>query len=115
MAFTYDDNLYSDLYKDAWGVRPGEWGYKYWNSLSPAEKQVQWDYLIGEMNKRCDEEAAMEKLAISRFEAQIQHWIEIGAKTREDAIRWFHQAEDTNGDNDYLCYRLGLPYGYVNA
>ena len=114
MAFTFDDNLYSDLYKDARGVRPGNAGYVYWDTLSPAEKQVQWDGLIREMNQRCDEEAAMEKLAIDRFEAQIQSWIEIGAKTREDAIRWFHQAEETNGDGDYLCYRLGLPYGYVN-
>ena len=112
--YTYDDNLYSDLHKDARGVRPGNAGYNYWTSLTPAEKQVQWDGLIREMNQRIDDEQAEEQLAIGRFEAQVQKWIEIGAKTREDAIRWFHQAEDTNGDGDYLCYRLGLPYGYVS-
>lgn len=111
--FTFDDGLYSDLHKDARGVRPGNTGYNYWESLAPAEKQIQWDGLIREMNQRCDEEAVEEKLAIERFEAQMQKWIRMGARTRETAIRWFHQAEDTNGDADYLCYRLGLPYGYI--
>ena len=115
MTFTYSDGLYSDLHKDARGVRPGVSGAVYWDTLSPAEKQVQWDSLVREMNQRCDEEAAMQKLAIERFEAQVQSWIEIGAKTREDAIRWFHDVEDTQGDNEYLCFRLGLPYGYMNA
>jgi hypothetical protein len=65
------------------------------------------------MNQRCDEEAAAEQLAVDRFEAQIRNWIKVGAKTRETAIRWFHDVEDTQGDADYLCYRLGLPYGYI--
>ena len=111
--FTYDDALYSDLHKDARGVRPGNSGFDYWESLSPAEKQTQWDGLIREMNQRFDDEQSEQKSAIERFEAQIQAWIKAGAKTRETAIRWIHDAEDTNGDGDYLCYRLGLPYGYV--
>jgi hypothetical protein len=35
-----------------------------------------------------------------------------GAKTREQALRWVHEAEGSNGDDEYLCYLLGLPYGY---
>ena len=115
MTFTYDDGLYSDLHKDARGTRPGESGFEFWNSLTPAEKQVQWDSLINEMDQKCTEEQAAQKLAIDRFEAQIQYWIKVGAKTRETAIRWFHETEDTQGNNEYLCYRLGLPYGYLNA
>jgi hypothetical protein len=115
MTFTYDDGLYSDLHKDARGFRPGESGFGFWNSLAPAEKQVQWDSLIKEMDQNYAEELAAKKLAIDRFEAQIQYWIKVGAKTRETAIRWFHETEDTQGDNEYLCYRLGLPYGYINA
>lgn len=110
---TYSDELYSDLHKDARGFRPGESGYNYWTSLSPAEKQIQWDGLIRELDQRYAEEQAAEKSAIERFEAQIAAWIQAGARTRETAIRWIHDAEDTNGDGDYLCYRLGLPYGYV--
>jgi hypothetical protein len=27
-------------------------------------------------------------------------------------MRWIHEAEETNGDNDYLAWTLGLPYRY---
>jgi hypothetical protein len=112
--FTYSDELYSDLHKDARGVRPGSTGYDYWSSLTPAEKQVQWDGLIREMNQRCDEEQEAQRLAMGRFEAQVTAWIQMGAVERETAIRWIHEAEGTNGDNDYLCYLLNLPYGYLD-
>lgn len=112
MAYTYSEELYSDLHKDARGTRPGQMGFDYWNSLLPAEKQRQWDALIVEMNQRHEEEARQEALAIERVEAQLTYWISIGAGNRETAIRWLHEAEDTNGDGDYLCFRLGLPYGY---
>jgi hypothetical protein len=35
-----------------------------------------------------------------------------GAGDRATAIRWMHEANDTNYDPEYLCYCLGLPYGY---
>lgn len=111
--FTFSDELYSDLHKDARGFRPGDSGYNYWSSLTPSEKQVQWNALVRELNKRNDDEQAEQKLAIQRFENQVQHWIEFGANDRETAIRWIKQAEDAeNEEDDYLCYRLGLPYGY---
>ena len=112
--FTYSDELYSDLYKDARGFRPGDSGFEYWYSLTPEEKQVQWDGLIREMNQQMEEERLRQQLAINRFEEQVKSWVNIGAKTRENAIRWLHDAEETDGDNDYLCYKLGLPYGYLS-
>jgi hypothetical protein len=37
----------------------------------------------------------------------------LGAKNREQAIAWIKQSENAeNEDDDYLCYLLGLPYGY---
>ena len=35
-----------------------------------------------------------------------------GAKDRQMAMRWVHEAEETGGDDEYLCYTLGLPYRY---
>jgi hypothetical protein len=112
--FTFSDELYSDLYKDARGFRPGQSGFDYWESLTAEEKQVQWDNLVSELNQRFKEEQQEQKLAIARLEAQVEAWIKIGAGDRETAIRWLHEAEETDGDNDYLCYKLGLPYGYLN-
>lgn len=112
--FTYNDSLYSDLHKDARGVRPGDSGFNYWSSLTPAEKQTQWDSLIVEMNQRYEDEQKEQKLAVERFEAQIEAFIKNGAKDRKMAIRWIFDAEEVHPeDPDYLCYRLDLPYGYV--
>jgi hypothetical protein len=36
----------------------------------------------------------------------------LGAKDMDMAMRWIHEAEDTNGDSDYLAWTLGLPYRY---
>jgi hypothetical protein len=38
--------------------------------------------------------------------------IDTSAWTREMALRWIHEAEGSNGDDEYLCYLIGLPYGY---
>jgi hypothetical protein len=46
------------------------------------------------------------------FEQRIYTLIHAGAKDRATAIRWIHEAEDTNGDDKYLAYTLSLPYGY---
>ena len=38
-----------------------------------------------------------------------------GAPDRATAIRWLHDAEGTDNDNEYLCFCLGLKYGYFNC
>ena len=46
--FSFDDNLYSDLHKDARGYRPR--GDHYQLTATDAEKQVLWDNLLSEMD-----------------------------------------------------------------
>jgi hypothetical protein len=60
---------------------------------------------------RLEEEAA----AVVRFEARVASIIELGARDRAMALRWIHEAEDTDGDDEYLCYRVGVPYGYIKT
>jgi hypothetical protein len=43
---------------------------------------------------------------------RMQNLLMSGAKTREMALRWVHEAEGSNGDDEYLCFLVGLPYGY---
>ena len=38
--------------------------------------------------------------------------IGMGAKDYAMALRWIHEAEETNGDDSYLAWTLGLPYRY---
>ena len=44
-TYTYDEDCYSDLYKDVYGFRPRGAVWEHWKNMTPAEKQVQWDYL----------------------------------------------------------------------
>jgi hypothetical protein len=100
---------YWDMYKDAYGVRPRGIDTSTWIE---SDFEAEFVYLgnISEANYK--EQLASEAKAVERFEAQVQSFIESGAKDRETAIRWFHEAEQTNGDEEYLCFCLGLPYGY---
>ena len=100
---------YWDMYKDAYGVRPRGIDTSTWTEAQFEAEFVQLGKTI-EANYK--EQLASEAKAIERFEAQVTSFIESGAKDRATAIRWFHEAEQTNGDDEYLCYCLGLPYRY---
>ena len=111
----YDDEIYSDLHKDAYGCRPGEAGFAYWDSLTPDEKQRHCDSLVATMNEGERQREEFEKEAIARFEAKLADIIATGAKDRETAIRWIFEAENDQyvfGDPDFFCFNYGLPYGY---
>jgi len=103
---------YSDMYKDAYGVRPRGVDTSGWTE---ADFEQEFSYLAEAIETSYKEQTASEAKAIERFEAQVQSFIESGAKDRETVIRWFHEAENSNGDDDYLCFLLGLPYGYLTA
>jgi hypothetical protein len=100
---------YWDMYKDAYGVRPRGIDTTQWT-----EEEFMSEFeTLGKVIER--EEIARkesEAQASIRFEAQIQSMISSGAKSREAALAWIHEAEGSNGDDEYLCFLLGLPYGY---
>lgn len=112
---TYSDDIYSDLHKDALGFRPGQSGYVAWDAMSPDEKQEQWDYLIREMARSEEEERKFEQRCVEAFEASIVKAMEVGAKSREQAIRWLVESSDWGGDIEYFCYLHGLPYNYLKG
>ena len=58
------------------------------------------------------EQLAQEEVAKHDFEMRMLSLLQTGAKDREMALRWIHEAEGSNGDDEYLCFLLGLPYRY---
>jgi hypothetical protein len=58
------------------------------------------------------EQLASEAKAIVAFEDRVGILLGMGADDREQALLWIHQAEGSNGDDEYLCFLLGLPYRY---
>jgi len=100
---------YWDMYKDAYGVRPRGIDTSTWTLEDfDAEFEVLGKAIDREEADRKEREAE----AMTKFEARVADLIGSGAGDRETAIRWIHDAEDTNGDEEYLCYCVGLPYGY---
>ena len=98
-----------DMYKDAYGVRPRGVDTSAWTLDDFTSEFV----ILGQAIDR--EETARkeaETKATELFERRVAELISTGAQDYVMAMRWIHEAEDTNGDNDYLAWTLGLPYQY---
>lgn len=100
---------FSDMYKDAHGIRPRHIDTSTWT----LEQFDQEFAELSEVMRANDIQQGIEEaIAIEKFERRCAEMISIGAKDHAMALRWIHEAEDTNGDNDYLAWTLGLPYQY---
>ena len=100
---------YWDMYKDAYGVRPRGVDTSTW-TLADFDAEFQ---LLGEIIKQEDiARKAAETEAIEKFEQHVINTVCMGAGNRETALRWIMDASNANGDWEYLCYDLGLPYHY---
>jgi hypothetical protein len=100
---------YWDMYKDAYGVRPRGIDTSSWTETQFEAEFVQLGKTIDANYK---EQLAQEEVAQHDFEMRVLSLLQTGAKDREMALRWIHEAEGSNGDDEYLCYLLGLPYRY---
>ena len=100
---------YWDMYKDAYGVRPRGVDTSAWTLDDFTSEFV----ILGQAIDR-EETArkASEAQAVTAFERRVAELLNTGAKDYDMAMRWIHEAEDTQGDNDYLAWTLGLPYQY---
>ena len=101
---------YWDMYKDAYGSRPRGIDTTEWT-----EEEFMAEFeTLGKVIEREEIARKESELAASaRFEEQILSLMVTNCKLdRAGAIRWIHEAEGSNGDDEYLCFLLGLPYGY---
>jgi len=100
---------FSDMYKDAHGIRP-----RHIDTSSWTLEQFDQEFAeLSEVMRANDIQQGIEEaIAIEKFERRCAEMISIGAKNMDMAMRWIHEAEGTQGDNDYLAWTLGLPYQY---
>ena len=101
--------LYWDMYKDAYGVRPRGIDTSTWTL---EQFEAEFEGLGVAIDAEEIERKGAEAKATELFERRVAELINVGAKDYEMAMRWIHEAEDTNGDDDYLAWTLGLPYQY---
>jgi hypothetical protein len=115
--YTFDENIVSDLYKDIFGTRPGEFFWSEWDAADNDRKQAMWDAMVDELGREIEREQ-QEQLAVERHLEKIvipniQSYL--NGCSREDAIRHLHQTYETDGDTEYLEYHLGVRYGYLSG
>lgn len=109
----YESSM-SDLHKAAFGVRPRGIDFESMSLEDLKELYNQWAVIA---NQVAEEEKDLERQAVQEFEAQIAELIEMGAGSRETAIRWMleaHDEIDEQDDGSYVCYLYGLPYSMKN-
>ena len=100
---------YWDMHKDAYGVRPRGINTSSWTE---ADFEAEFVILAKTIDANYKEQLAQEAVAQHDFEMRMLSLLQTGAKDREMALRWIHEAEGSNGDDEYLCFLLGLPYRY---
>lgn len=116
MTYTFDDQILSDLHKDAYGCRPGPAFFREWDLLDNDGKQSLWDMLVDAVGESIRQEKMWQRQAIAEFEGWVEKTMKIVLNsTREDCIRMMHDAHDTRGDVEYLEHCLGVPYGYISG
>jgi hypothetical protein len=99
---------YWDMYKDAYGVRPRGVDTSSW-TIADFDAEFK---LLGEIIEQ--ENLALKEAqarAIAKFEDSVTNLMHTGTN-RERVIAWLMDAEGANGDFEYFCFCVGLPYGY---
>jgi hypothetical protein len=102
-------SVYWDMYKDAYGFRPRGIDTSTW-TLSDFD--AEFEGLSVAIDAAEQERKTAEAQSTEAFERRVAEMLTLGAKDLDMAMRWIHEAEDTNGDEDYLAWTLGLPYRY---
>ena len=100
---------YWDMYKDAYGVRPRGIDTSTWTE---ADFENEFASLGSVIEREEADRKVAEAKAMHDFEMRMQTLMMTGARDRATAMRWIHEAEGSNGDDEYLCFLLGLPYMY---
>jgi len=106
------NSIYWDMYKDAYGSRPRGIDTSNW-TVEQFEKE--FDLLASRISEQEQARLESEQRASHDFEIRIQNLLACGAVNREMALNWIHEAEGSNGDDQYLCYLVGLPYCYFTT
>ena len=98
-----------DMYKDAYGFRPRGIDTSTWTL---EQFDAEFEGLVVAIDAAEQERKTAEAKATDAFERRVAELISTGARDYGMAMRWIHEAEETNGDDDYLAWTLGLPYQY---
>lgn len=102
----FDANIFSDLYKEAHGIRPH--GFNPANYTEDELDQI-WSDTIAAAEASAEAQRLLHIKAKADFEKAIAKTIVIGAGDRQTAINWLWEAfDESKEDFDYFAYSMGL-------
>ena len=100
----------SDMYKDAFGIRP----HGMFNDYSEVELRAEIERLQPLVDEAVEAEKQADAMSITRFNDEVGTFLQQGAANRSTAIRWMLQAQgydETPEDAHWICYNNGInPY-----
>lgn len=99
----FDVQIYSDLYKDTYGVRPRS-GLGH---MTAGQLDAMWDRLVGAHEYEIRAEDRRESAAMTRWDQLVENTMAAGAGDYATAVRWIMQAED-DPDLDYVLWVHGV-------
>ena len=111
MGYTFDENIVSDLHKDAYGFRPGADFWSDWKNASSNTKQKVWDDLLVDLEHSIERDRAEANAAAEEFMLRIEKMNEYGAADYETALRWIVDAEgpfENDQDIEHFVWKQGL-------
>jgi len=112
--YTFDDNIVSDLHKDARGFRPSEYFWEEWTQSPADAKQQIWDNLCVEMEQSMAEQKAAEAAALVEFRKVVAAQMKFCDVRWTKAVEYLADAEDIDidcdQDFDYFLWGQGIGY-----
>jgi hypothetical protein len=96
------ESIYCEMHKDVYGVKA-----RWYKATSVEQARKDLEVLGTELDAEIARGQQAQQQAIAAFEELAKSY-----GGTETAKRWQHQAYGTDGDDEFLCYHLGLPYGY---
>ena len=117
--YTFDEQIVSDLHKDARGFRPTQYWWDQWSLCTSDQKQTMWDSLCRELEETMAAERAAEARAALALTERLEQMYDLGAKSEVQALQWIMEAEefddfDLRYGPSYFCYHFGLSYSAAN-
>ena len=114
MTYTFNENIVSDLHKDAYGYRPTAGWWSIWAAFNADQKQVMWDNLIDEMNSAIEMEREQQDRALVEFRKTLKSTMALCNVDWKGALRMLMEAEEIDMDNpqdfDYFLWQYDLSF-----
>lgn len=117
MTFNFDEQTVSCLHKEAWGYRPLQSWWSWWNAATAAQKQVEWDILICQMEQAESEETRLKEAALDSLNNKIDMVKSLSSTSMStyDALRWLVQSEnpdeiDLSYGASHFAYQWGIEF-----